>query len=706
MEEINLTAEKSILDEKIALEQLLKVAQNETLSKEMRLAAMDKINKLSPEFLGNITLESVNTKSASTEIEKYIESLMKKARAQAAFEALKKNEAERLDLESGIGGEPGVGRKAWNVVKSITNPFGYSRLNVQSAGQNRQERLETLKVQRQSIEANIETPSITEASVGSTGLGKLTKATEDLIKIQEQALTAANLMPGATEKEIQARNIAVETIEKEIRRLKELGTTKEGEADKTESRKKKKNAKADLKDKLEELEGTNKAEVAAIEQNHLDGLTSDDQYKADLLAQEHKFLQEKMNLYKVGSKEYEEAHAKSLENQVKAEKLMKDLILKAEKELADARIENIQDGIDKEKALEEQRFKDQMLLLNKQLIEKTNLSDAEKKLNEITNSTIEEQTKAHLQRMNDLDLAKSIEKQTSKATYDLVNAKTNEELFAAKMEIAYAEYDEEFAAANNNAGKMAKAEKNLSDKIIAIKTDEKEARLSVYLAIADAAYAAFGQLVDIFGKETALGKAAFLFQQAAAIGQIIFNTAIANIKAVAAFPLSFGQPWVTINTVMAGVSIASVLAQTIKGFSAGGYTGDGASDEPAGIVHKGEYVIPKHQVKSLGLSYLDNVFGNAKTNSSNSVLSLNPMVRFGNTSTSSFTGGANAGSGSQIATVQNVQIVYDPELRSAIIELNKQAKSGFKAKVAGYGGEGSVAYEIRKIAALAKSLNL
>lgn len=707
LEEINLTAQKSILDEKISLEQLLKVARDETLSKELRLDAMDKINKLSPEFLGNITLESVNTATATTAIDKYIESLMKKARAQAAFEALKKNESERLDLESGIGGDPGFWRTSWNLTKSITNPFGYQGLQAKSAGANRQERLGTLEVQRKSIEANIETPSVS-ATGGNSGNGGLGKATEDLIKIQEQALEAASRMPGATELEIQARNKAIETIEKEIRRLKELGTTKEGEEDKSTARKKKKETKLDDKDKMEAADAANKAEIDNINKRHLKGLTNEDQYNAELLAQESAFLRDKMSIFKVGSKEYEDAAAALSMNQVKLEKHAEDLLLKAEQQLADARIENIQDGFDKEIAIEKAHYEEQIALLKKQLVDKTELSDEEKKLNELTNATIEEQTRAHLQRVADLESAKEIEKQMSAATYNLATATTDEEMYAAKREMAQSEYDEEFAAAKTNSGKMAMAEKHLSDKILAIKTEEKVSRLSIGQAIADAAYNAFGQLAEIAGKESALGKALFAFQQAAAVGQIIFSTAIANAQAVAAFPLTFGQPWVTINTISAGISIAAVLAQAIKGFSAGGYTGDGETDEPAGIVHKGEYVIPKNKVKNIGLSYLDNIFGNARLNNGNSLLSLNPMVNVGNeVRTSSNIGqfgqGVQGGSMASAATSGN-------EVSAAIIatleKINKKLDKPITAKVAGYGGEGSVAYEIRKIAALAKSLKL
>jgi hypothetical protein len=65
------------------------------------------------------------------------------------------------------------------------------------------------------------------------------------------------------------------------------------------------------------------------------------------------------------------------------------------------------------------------------------------------------------------------------------------------------------------------------------------------------------------------------------------------------------MPWVAINTASAGVSIASILAQSIsslsgkgKGFAEGGYTGSGGKYEPAGVVHRGEYVVPASMVNS------------------------------------------------------------------------------------------------------------
>ena len=75
----------------------------------------------------------------------------------------------------------------------------------------------------------------------------------------------------------------------------------------------------------------------------------------------------------------------------------------------------------------------------------------------------------------------------------------------------------------------------------------------------------FGSLLSqVAGKNKALAIAGIVIQQAASIGQIIANTGIANAKAVAANPLAFGQPWVTINTISAGLSIASTIAGAVK----------------------------------------------------------------------------------------------------------------------------------------------
>jgi myosin heavy subunit len=71
-------------------------------------------------------------------------------------------------------------------------------------------------------------------------------------------------------------------------------------------------------------------------------------------------------------------------------------------------------------------------------------------------------------------------------------------------------------------------------------------------------------LQQIAGKNKKLAIAGIVVEQAAAIGKIVANTAVANAKAAAAFPLTVGQPWVTINTISAALGIASTIAGAAK----------------------------------------------------------------------------------------------------------------------------------------------
>ena len=82
-------ATKSTLDQRIELDLLLKTAKNEKLSLEQRKIAMDKINTISPEFLGNLKLEEINTNKATIARDKYIASLQRTVMAEIAHDKIK-----------------------------------------------------------------------------------------------------------------------------------------------------------------------------------------------------------------------------------------------------------------------------------------------------------------------------------------------------------------------------------------------------------------------------------------------------------------------------------------------------------------------------------------------------------------------------------------------------------------------------------------
>ena len=91
------SAEQSIQKEKTQLDLLLDTAKNETLSKEKRLEAIQKINEISPEYLNSITLENVGTKEGTEIVNKYVEALQRKATVQAAEEKIVELNKQRVD---------------------------------------------------------------------------------------------------------------------------------------------------------------------------------------------------------------------------------------------------------------------------------------------------------------------------------------------------------------------------------------------------------------------------------------------------------------------------------------------------------------------------------------------------------------------------------------------------------------------------------
>lgn len=97
----DITAEtrKNIELERSKLQELVKVANDETRSKQDREKAIRKINEISPEYLGNISLETLRTKEGQKAIEDYILILEKKAQAQAVQSKLDELFRKKLDAE-------------------------------------------------------------------------------------------------------------------------------------------------------------------------------------------------------------------------------------------------------------------------------------------------------------------------------------------------------------------------------------------------------------------------------------------------------------------------------------------------------------------------------------------------------------------------------------------------------------------------------
>ncbi len=133
LNEVEKTAQKGIVEQKLRMEELLAIARNENFSLEKRKKALGELNVISPEYFGNLKLERVNTEDATTAAEAYTEALLKQARVQAAKEKLAELEKNRIDDMYMSGEESAFGAK-WhqstlNYLTSFGNAvsFGYKQ---------------------------------------------------------------------------------------------------------------------------------------------------------------------------------------------------------------------------------------------------------------------------------------------------------------------------------------------------------------------------------------------------------------------------------------------------------------------------------------------------------------------------------------------------------------------------------------------------
>ena len=297
-----------------------------------------------------------------------------------------------------------------------------------------------------------------------------------------------------------------------------------------------------------------------------------------------------------------------------------------------------------------------------------------------------------------------------KALFDEAKAVTDSEKFAAERELAQAQYEQELADAKGNARKIEQAERKHSDNLIKIKRNEQARRSEIEGVVLDSAYNMFGALVELVGKETALGKALFAFQQAAAIGKIIVNTAVANSAALAEFPGPVGIALVVMNTISAAAGIANVVAQTAatfkggdstggkKGKQSGGYADSSSSDsDPVGVYHANEFIASAPAVRNRTVKPVLDVIDIAQRTGTIKNLNLAGVL------SGSRKAGGYASPGS--ASSPSIQIAgSDPELKSAILVLNGILKKGIRANINKYGTNG-LAEEMDKITTFKSKVN-
>ena len=145
-------------------------------------------------------------------------------------------------------------------------------------------------------------------------------------------------------------------------------------------------------------------------------------------------------------------------------------------------------------------------------------------------------------------------------------AKEKQDQIAAELKATQDLYNAQIAQAEAFAARVIENEKAVL-----------EAKLAIRNAEIDNLQAGIGLVKTLAGENKAILAAAVVAENAAGIAKTITNTVAANAKAVGASPLTAGQPWVAINSISAGIGIASSIAATAKALSQLGGGGSAGS---------------------------------------------------------------------------------------------------------------------------------
>lgn len=139
--------------------------------------------------------------------------------------------------------------------------------------------------------------------------------------------------------------------------------------------------------------------------------------------------------------------------------------------------------------------------------------------------------------------------------------------------------------------------------------NQKALSAAVYVAQMQSAQNSFSSITDamgtMFGEQSAMYKVAFMTQKGFAIAQAALQLPMAMGQALAGLPFPANlAAMANVVGIMASIS-SSITSAAAVGFASGGYTGPGGKFQPAGIVHKGEYVFDQASTNRIGVTQLE-----------------------------------------------------------------------------------------------------
>ena len=575
------TAERTAR-EKTELEILLATAKNDRISKEQRAEAVKKLNELSPEYLGNLSLENIRTEKAAESIEAYTRELEKNARAKAASSKMAEAETRILENEIQIAEH----MKAFeDSQKRGGETKDYRRRKAEALRAENKE----LQKQKEVLMSLIQTEKVKESPKTDIG-GELIAANARLRELRENH---ARLIAELDKKPLNDNSLNyiykanIENVIKDIAAQEE--TVRELEKKNKEARNEEANKAAKLSE--EELKKRFEKEEKSLALGYDKRLLL---FKKALLYGE--ITQVSFN------RRSEELNIERLQaTKALYKKYGKDTA-QTELQLADAYLKIIEDKRKPEAAL----FESPSL--------KEEEPEEDSRLNSLL-SVFRDSTRGQLainQAMYDAGLIHFEEYQKKKTELEKKGAEEREKLAREERE-SRIKKETEIAEA---VGAMAQYGANIVRGIVDAQTSALDARYAKEIRLAGDNAEEKARLEEELEEEKkAIKKKYADVQFAMDIASIAANTSVAAMKAWSQGGV-FAAPMVALIVGQGIVQAAQANQQreAVKNLWTGGYTGPGIWNEPRGIVHPDEFVANRFAVRNPEVNRVFSLIDHAQRN--------------------------------------------------------------------------------------------
>ena len=625
--DIRAEAQKKMVDEKMKIESLIRVAEDESIAMERRLKAVNKLNEIIPNYNANIDATTGKYNASTTALNEYTKALMRRYEVEGAKEKLSSLGREKVQLlldkraaeeelaraeriaSSGnyVGGREGRIMNTGTGANVVLKQNKVNDIQSQIAEIEETERYLLGQYGKEIDGSILDDPGVVNDNNGGTvvtgGVGGMTEdkfAAEKEWREREEALNRIAYAKGKKNYEeytLRMQEIAVEYHKKQLEHtdlsaLERLSI----EADYYEAIKKQQEQQNNFaEEKSKEAIETAKAQeedrynsLLAIEkQRYIDGEISLQQYQNAVELAELEHLRNMTQVFNVGSEEYIRANARYQDRLIADQKKRQQAVEEAEKqhlaELARLKQEYFGNSKAENEALLEKDLANLRLVYDAEILaagdnaaEKLRIDEAYEKaklaLRKKYGLLADEEQKNFI--LQGAEWLKGDGGQAITESFDtLVSGMSSifsglSSLIEAELELQTSaiesRYDKEISYAEGNTYKVKKLEEQKQKEIAKLKNEANKKMFAMQVIQAVAQTAQ--NALSAFGSAAAVP----------IVGYIL--APIAAAMAIAA----------------GAIQIASIKKQQqaseAQGYMQGGFTKPGKPDEVAGVVHAGEWV--------------------------------------------------------------------------------------------------------------------